>query len=86
MSADEVANLIAQKDTDSLNKIAQARRLEGTDIARIVVDTEGVGLCLISTKKIQATESKPIKLWEYTGEVKPGRRDENSNSIPLYGN
>ena len=52
MSVDEVANLIAQKDTGSLNKIAQARRLEETDIARIKVDTKGVGLCLISTKKI----------------------------------
>ena len=83
MSADAVATLIAQKDTESLNKLAQARRLEGTDIARITVDTEGVGLCLISTKKIQATESKPIKLWEYTGEVKPVHNDENSNSIPL---
>ena len=62
ISIDEVANLIALKDTKSLNKIAQARRLEGTYIARIAVDTEGVGLSLIiSTKNIQATESKPIK-------------------------
>ena len=64
-------------------KLAQARHLEGTAIARITVDTEGVGLCLISTKKIQGTESKPIKLWEYTWEVKPVQNDENSNSIPL---
>ena len=79
MSADAVATLIAQKDTESLNKLAQARRLEGTDIARITVDTEGVGLCLISPKKIQATESKPIKLWEYTGEVKPVHNEHQFN-------
>ena len=86
MSTDEVANLITLKDTEALNKLAQARRLEGTDFARITVDTEGVGLCLISTKKIQATESKPIKLWEYTWEVKSVHKKMKTAIQSPYGN
>ena len=79
----QIKDMVALMDTRGLNELAVARKLEGVDKAEIAVDPDGFGLCLLSTKTIHASATKPRKLWEYSGICRVVQPKENCTSIPI---
>jgi hypothetical protein len=66
-----------------VDKIKQLARQNNVPMSRIIVDEDGIGLCLKSKTAIKLRPHQERRLWEYSGDSTIVTDRENSNTIPL---